>query len=103
MFEILVSTRFEAWADSLANEQVEALISARIERMTRGHFGDVKSVGSGVMEARIHFGPGFRLYYFIRGRKLLVILAGGEKSSQRRDIEQAIKIKIEIERTLDDN
>jgi len=62
----------------------------RVRRLSLGHFGDVKSVGDGVSEARINYGPGFRLYYVRRGETLVILLCGGDKSSQRRDIAKAI-------------
>lgn len=93
MFKVLSTRQFADWVDGLRDDKALALIAARIDRMAHGHFGDVKPVGSGVMEARVHCGPGYRLYYTVRGRELLLMLAGGDKGSQRRDIELAIRIK----------
>jgi putative addiction module killer protein len=96
MFEVLRTPQFGAWVAALRDETAQALVASRIDRLAAGSFGDVKSVGSGVMEARIHHGPGYRLYFTRRGRELILMLAGGDKSSQRRDIEAAIKIRSEI-------
>jgi putative addiction module killer protein len=64
----------------------EAKILVTVQRMAQGHFGDAKSVGPGVMETRIHVGPGYRLYYTRRGGTLVILLAGGDKSTQARDM-----------------
>ena len=64
-------------------------IVARLEAASAGHFGDVEAVGNGVSEMRIHYGPGYRLYFIRSGAEVIVLLCGGDKSSQRRDIERA--------------
>ena len=80
---------FAEWLAELADTRAAAQIAARIDRMGFGLMGDVKAVGDGVSEARIHYGPGYRLYFVQRGRELIVLLCGGDKSSQRRDITKA--------------
>lgn len=72
------------------------LIVSRIDRLAFGLMGDAKSVGSGVLEARIHYGPGYRIYFALRGRELVLILAGGDKGSQKRDIETAHELNKEL-------
>jgi putative addiction module killer protein len=64
--------------------------------MEQGHFGDTKSVGPGVMERRIHVGPGYRLYYTRRGETLVILLAGGDKSTQARDIARAVALAAQL-------
>ena len=96
MFRVLRSPQFQAWVASLRDKKAKALILARIDRMAAGLMGDVKVVATGITEARIHYGPGYRIYFTRRGQELIVILAGGDKSSQDRDIEAAIKIHAQI-------
>jgi putative addiction module killer protein len=71
---------------------VLARINARIRRLSEGNPGDVKPVGEGISEMRIHYGPGYRVYYLQRGHVLIVLLAGGDKSTQDTDIKRALKI-----------
>ena len=79
---------FRQWQES-RDTRVLAIIDYRLARLRRGLFGDVKSVGSGVFELRIDFGPGYRIYFSQQGRKVVLILCAGDKSSQRNDIERA--------------
>lgn len=88
---ILSTARFDKWFVSLRDRRARARIQVRIDRMEDGHFGDFKSVGNGVFEARIHYGPGYRLYFSFREQAWVLLLAGGDKSSQRSDIEEAIR------------
>ncbi len=74
-------------------------ILARVERMTEGNFGDSEPVGEGISEARIHYGPGYRVYYIQRGDQLIVLLCGGDKSTQERDIKKAKEIAKEWRKT----
>lgn len=83
------TAEFRAWLSELADEIGKAAIVARIVRMEVGLMGDVKSVGGGVSEARIDVGPGYRVYYHRRGLLVILLLTGGDKSSQSRDIERA--------------
>ncbi len=94
----LVGTRvFATWVASLADVRAKAKILDRVRRAGDGNFGDGKSVGDGVFEMRIDYGPGYRIYYFKREQQLVVLLSGGTKKSQRRDIAEAIRLKEEIE------
>ena len=74
------------------------LISDRIERLAQGHMGDAKVVGNGVTELRVHFGPGYRVYITQRGATLIVLLCGGEKRSQARDLDRAIEMARKLEK-----
>lgn len=89
MIEIIQSETFQCWLSNLGDRQARARIQVRLDRMADGHFGDVEPVGDGVSEARIHYGPGYRLYFMRRGQCVVVVLCGGDKSSQARDIQQA--------------
>ena len=76
--------------------RAQAQIVRRIERAQVGNLGDTASVGEGVCEMRIHYGPGYRLYFVQRGQEIILILSGGDKSSQTRDIKVAIRISKEL-------
>jgi putative addiction module killer protein len=82
---------FNDWLESLRDRQTRARIRARINRVRLGNFGDCKSVGRGVSELRIDHGPGYRVYFGIAGTKLVILLCGGDKSSQSGDIRKAIE------------
>jgi putative addiction module killer protein len=90
--ELRTTEVFSRWIDRLRDLQGRARIQARIERLAAGHEGDSKPVGEGVAELRIDTGPGYRVYFVKRGRKTIVLLAGGDKSSQSRDIEKALEL-----------
>jgi putative addiction module killer protein len=96
-FELAETDEFHYWLDSLVNRRAATRIVDRIKRASNGNFGDAKSVGSGVSEMRIDYGPGYRVYFFRRGKALVVLLCGGDKGSQRADIAKAIRMKNEIE------
>ena len=88
---------FRNWFDKIHDEIAKAAISRRIEAIEQyGNFGDAKPVGEGVRELRINYGPGYRLYYTVRGREVIILLCGGDKSSQQRDIEKAKKLNKEV-------
>jgi putative addiction module killer protein len=89
MKTIYTTEVFDGWFDSLRDKQVARRIQARIDRAEEGNFGDHKSVGDGVSEMRIHYGPGFRVYFTQRGLEIVILLAGGDKSSQAKDIQTA--------------
>ena len=89
MIEIVRSETFNRWLRGLSDRRAVARISQRLERVANGILGDVRSVGEGVSEMRIHYGPGYRLYYVREDENMFVLLCGGDKSSQRRDIEWA--------------
>jgi putative addiction module killer protein len=89
MIEVRQTAIFDAWMASLRDEQAIVRITARIRRLTLGNFGDVKPVGGGVSELRIDHGPGYRVYFVRRGAVLVILLCGGDKGSQERDIRRA--------------
>lgn len=80
---------FSQWLDSIKDTRTRARIDNRLERLRVGNFGDSRSLGSGVYELRLHFGPGYRIYYGKLGNRIVVLLVGGDKSSQARDIQKA--------------
>jgi putative addiction module killer protein len=92
MVEIRKTEAFERWFTSLRDRKAIARISSRIDRLQVGLVGDVKPVGEGVSEMRIDYGPGYRLYFVRRGREVVILLAGGDKRSQSRDIEKALEL-----------
>lgn len=83
---------FDAWFETVKDKQTARRIQARIDRAEDGNFGDHKAVGEGVSEMRIHHGAGFRVYFTVHGFEIVILLAGGDKSSQARDIEAAQKL-----------
>jgi putative addiction module killer protein len=87
---------FEAWIRGLRDPVARAVILRRIARVADGNLGDVKSVGGGVRELRVDHGPGFRVYFVRRGNALLVLLCGGDKGSQARDISRAKVLAREV-------
>ena len=89
MYTILRSDVFAEWLDGLADEKAKARISVRIISAEKGNFGDCAPVDDGISEMRVHFGPGYRLYFTRRGKVIYLLLCGGDKSSQKRDIKRA--------------
>ena len=87
---------FEAWHDSIKDLRAKVAIARRIERSENGNLGDVKSVGTGVSEMRIDIGAGYRVYYTMREKIMVILLAGGTKSSQQTDIKKAIALAKEF-------
>jgi len=92
VIEIRESATFSFWLRSLRDSQARARIAARVRRLAFGAFGDVQPVGEGISELRMHFGPGYRVYFVQRGQILIVLLCGGDKSTQDRDIAAAKKM-----------
>ena len=92
MAEIRRTDIFAKWLDSLSDLHARARVLARIDRLADGNPGDVKPVGAGVSEMRIDYGPGYRVYYVVRGRELIILLAGGDKRSQANDIKTALRL-----------
>jgi putative addiction module killer protein len=92
MIEIRKTEIFSEWLDGLRDLRGRASIQARIERLAVGNPGDVKPVGKGVSEMRIDYGPGYRVYYTRRGQGLIILLAGGDKSTQAGDIKTALRL-----------
>ena len=87
--EIIESGTFKRWIDGLRDRRAVARIDARLRRVSMGYIGDAQSVGEGVLEMRIHYGPGYRLYFTRKGKQIVILLCGGDKDSQERDIRQA--------------
>ncbi len=92
MIEIRKTNVFVEWLDSLGDIRARARVLVRIERLAAGNPGDVKPVSEGVSELRIDYGPGYRVYFKKRGRELVILLAGGDKSTQTRDIKKALRL-----------
>ena len=88
MYEVIQSTTFSQWLSGLKDQQARIRIHVRLDRVMLGNFGDVEPIGERLSELRIHYGPGYRLYYIQRGMRV-VMLYGGDKSSQPHDIEKA--------------
>jgi putative addiction module killer protein len=80
---------FTDWLDDLRDDLAVSAIAKRLARIQLGNFGDYKAVGNGVSELRIQHGPGYRIYFQIKGNEIVLLLCGGDKSSQQRDIERA--------------
>lgn len=83
---------FDAWFDGLCDKRAMRRIHARIDRAEDGNFGDCAPVGEGVSEMRIHYGPGYRIYFKQRGMEIVILLAGSDKSTQRQDIRAALAL-----------
>jgi putative addiction module killer protein len=92
MVQVRQTERFVRWLEGLRDLRGRAKVLARIERLIGGNPGDTKPVGAGVSELRINFGPGYRVYYLQKGTTLIILLAGGDKSSQSKDIQAAIQL-----------
>ena len=92
MTEIRKTENFAKWLDGLSDIRARARILVRIERLLGGNPGDVKAVGEGVSELRIAYGPGYRVYYKKQGQKVVILLAGGDKRTQAKDIKTAIRL-----------
>lgn len=92
MIEIRKTEIFAKWIDGLRDVRARARILVRIERLAEGNPGDVRPVGEGVSEMRIDYGPGYRVYYKKQGSKLVILLTGGDKRSQSRDIKNALNL-----------
>jgi putative addiction module killer protein len=92
MKSIYTTGTFDAWFQSLRDKQAARRIQVRIDRAEEGNFGDCKPVGSGVSEMRIHFGPGYRVYFAQRGLEIVILLAGGDKGTQDKDIQTALAL-----------
>lgn len=89
MIELIKTSDFDQWLRALRDRRARARIAARIDRLALGNPGDVKPVGEGLSEMRIDYGPGYRVYFMRRGPIVVVLLCGGDKGSQSRDIVKA--------------
>jgi putative addiction module killer protein len=96
MKEMRRTDSFEKWLKNLKDRVGKALILKRIDRLASGNPGDVKPVGEGCSEMRIDYGPGYRVYYKDTGKEIIILLCGGDKSTQAKDIENAKKLAKEI-------
>ena len=97
MIEVRQTARFKAWLSGLRDDRARARILKRLDRAGQGNLGDVAPVGGGVSEMRIFYGPGYRVYFIQRGKELIVLLCGGDKSTQSADIEEAKAMAKELE------
>lgn len=89
MIEVRQTVEYARWFAKLRDTTARARIDIRIRRLTQGNFGDTKSIGDGIFDLRIDYGPGYRVYFIRRGEMLVVLLAGEDKDSQERDIAKA--------------
>jgi putative addiction module killer protein len=96
LIDIRQTDIFAAWFAGLRDHQARARITARIRRLSLGNPGDVKPVGSGVSEMRIDYGPGYRVYFVQRGKVVAILLCGGDKRTQDRDIARAVALAREL-------
>ncbi len=96
MIEVRQTDEYAEWFKSLRDRQARARVNTRIRRLSLGNPGDVQPVGEGVSELRIDYGPGYRVYFFQRGETLVVLLAGGDKRTQNRDIRKALELAREL-------
>jgi putative addiction module killer protein len=93
---LIATLEFEQWLERLGDAKGKARVLSRLDSAALGNFGDCQSVGDGVSEMRIHFGPGYRVYFTRRGTFVYVLLIGGDKSTQRRDIKRALAMAREL-------
>jgi putative addiction module killer protein len=96
MFTIRQTEEFVAWLDELEDKRAKVRIAARLRQAEAGSLGDWQPVEGEVSEMRVHFGPGYRLYFVRRGRVIVIMLNAGDKSSQKRDIRRALKLAAEL-------
>ena len=96
MIEIVLTDAFADWLKALRDRRAAARVAERLRRLALGNAGDVRAVGEGVSELRIDYGPGYRVYFVRRGDAIVVVLRGGDKSSQDRDIARAKVLAKEV-------
>lgn len=92
MIEFKQTETFRKWRIRLKDERARALIASRLDRLAFGNAGDVRPVGQGISELRIDYGPGYRVYFLMRGKEIIILLCGGDKSTQDKDIEAAKRL-----------
>ena len=92
MLELKQTEQFRSWRTRLKDERTRALIASRLDRVAYGHAGDAAPVGEGISELRIHQGPGYRIYFHRRGNTVVILLCGGDKGSQTKDIKTAKRL-----------
>jgi putative addiction module killer protein len=95
MLELIKSATFNRWLTAIRDPKAAARIQIRLDRLSMGNFGDVKPVGGRISEMRITYGPGYRVYFMQRGKLVVILLCGGDKSTQSKDIQQARAIAAE--------
>ena len=95
-YTVVVSETFRRWLRALRDRQAQARIAVRLDRVAEGNFGDHRSVGQGVSELRINVGQGYRVYYTIRDKTVVLLLCGGDKASQQQDIHRAHQMAREL-------
>jgi putative addiction module killer protein len=96
MIEIKQTETYFKWEHKLKDQRAKAAIAARVFRLANGLLGDVSPVGQGISELRIHYGPGYRIYFKQNGNEIVILLCGGDKSTQSKDIETAKKLAKEL-------
>lgn len=96
VFTVLQTEEFVAWLDALKDKRAQVRIAARLRQVEAGSLGDWQPIEGEVSEMRVHFGPGYRLYFVRRGRVIVLVLNAGDKSTQRRDIRRALKLAAEL-------
>lgn len=94
--KLLKTSTYTKWERSLRDRRAVYRVAVRVNRLLGGNAGDAKSVGEGVSEMRINYGPGYRVYYTTRGDEIIILLVGGDKSTQTRDIAMAKKLAAEV-------
>ena len=95
MLELRQTEQFRRWRTRLKDERARTLIASRLDRLAYGHAGDAAPVGDGVSELRIHYGPGYRIYFHRQGNTVVILLCGGDKGSQAKDINAAKRLLAE--------
>ncbi len=103
MYSVIETDGFITWVDSLRDMPTRIRLRRRLAKAVRGNLGDVSSVGDGVWEMREFFGPGWRMYYIQQGTTIIVMLGGGDKSTQKRDIERAKSLAQELQNEQNQN
>ncbi|MBW0003666.1 MAG: type II toxin-antitoxin system RelE/ParE family toxin [Hyphomicrobiales bacterium] len=97
MVEVRTTEIYDKWFAKLRDRKAKATIDIRVQRLSKGHVGDAEPVGNGVSELRIHYGPGYRVYFVRSGKSLVILLCGGDKNSQARDIRTAKALASHLE------
>jgi len=95
--KLQILDEFSEWLKNHKDRGLKAKVTARLNQVQSGNFGDHHSLGDGVSELRIHYGPGYRVYYTVRGRVIVILLCGGDKASQKRDIKKAKELNKEVQ------
>ncbi len=101
MYSVVETEPFSEWLDGLKDKTTSMRLKVRLRKATLGNLGDVKPVGDGVFEMREFFGPGWRMYYVKQGTAIILMLGGGDKSTQDRDIERAKAMALELQNEQD--